>query len=643
MKKRILSLILALSMVLSVLPLGAFAADPPELVMKDGLPDCSNGTSGNGWDYDSSTDTLTLNYGAFDFSSTHPQNKTGTQPAPAVKCAIESGATISGGTFAGSVTNNDTIEKGTFEGKVTNNSTISGGTFQNTGSVTNGNGAAIGGGTFNGTVINNAGGEIADGTFAGSGSVENNTNGTIYNGNFNGTVTNNGTIKNGAFASDKKVENKGTIENGKFTGTVTNSGTIKDGTFAGSVTNNKTISGGTFQNGCSVTNNKTISGGTFQNGCRVTNYGTINGKGTFEGTVVNNATGDITGGTFQSTCSVTNTGIIKDGIFTIKVENGGIGEIFGGIFAAGLSRNDGNVAGGVFNGNATITGVRGLHSITWDTAYPNAKITKVNDVSADWKPYVVIDGDALPEVIITADTEIFSLNGKSIGDGNCKSSYGSGNNIVTFTMPDEDVVLNRTAELEVADGEIESGETAKGSGRVLIGGKVEVTTKDKTQDFVGWTIAPEGIELRHDDGSAVDLTSEQTFSFMPDVSGGKLTLTADYQPFRTSLLMNADGTVNLEHVNHETYDGNETCKGDGWNVFNRGTLILEKWTYDFQYTAPTEKTGTLEAVTCGVLNEGGTIENGVFRNIVLNEVGGTITGGTFAAGLFEMPGTTNGT
>ncbi len=30
MKKRILSLILALSMVLSVLPLGAFAADPPQ-------------------------------------------------------------------------------------------------------------------------------------------------------------------------------------------------------------------------------------------------------------------------------------------------------------------------------------------------------------------------------------------------------------------------------------------------------------------------------------------------------------------------------------------------------------------------------------------------------------------------------------
>ena len=50
MKKRILSLILALSMVLSVLPLGAFAAPPPELVMgANGLPDCLDGTSGNSW------------------------------------------------------------------------------------------------------------------------------------------------------------------------------------------------------------------------------------------------------------------------------------------------------------------------------------------------------------------------------------------------------------------------------------------------------------------------------------------------------------------------------------------------------------------------------------------------------------------
>ena len=88
MKKRILSLILALSMVLSVLPLGAFAeGSTQDLVMgANGLPTCSNGTKGNGWEYRNGT--LYLTSGTFDFSSPHPQNKTGTQPAPAVACAI---------------------------------------------------------------------------------------------------------------------------------------------------------------------------------------------------------------------------------------------------------------------------------------------------------------------------------------------------------------------------------------------------------------------------------------------------------------------------------------------------------------------------------------------------------------------------
>ena len=431
-----------------------------------------------------------------------------------------------------------------------------------------------------------------------------------------------------------EIQSGAKINGGTFNRTVTNNGTIERGTFAGGVTNSGTITNGTFA-------------------CSVTNYSNIESKGTFNGTVENYG-GTISSGTFKGT--VQNWyGTISGGTFHEKVLNSN-GEISGGTFAAGLSANHNTVTGGVFNGKTGLNSVTGGHFIKWDDDYSkantNAKIEKVNGVSAAgesavWDPYVVVTDNATTnEVIITADTDIFSLNGYPIDGSPYTSSYPYTNNkkIVKFTMPDEDVVLNRTAELEVVGGEIESGETAEGSGRVRIGGKVEVTTKDKTQDFVGWTIAPEGIELRHDDGSAVDLTSERTFSFMmPDVSGGKLTLTANYQPFRTSLLMNADGTVNLEHVNHETYDGNETCKGDGWNVFNRGTLILEKGTYDFRYTAPTEKTGTLEAVTCGVQNKGGTIENGVFRNLVRNEVGGTITGGTFAVGLFEMPGMTSGT
>ena len=100
MKKRILSLILALSMVLSVLPLGAFAADPnQELVMKDGLPDCSNGTIGHGWTY--MNNTLILMSGTYDFRYANPKTNKGWFTSQAVQCAIEiqSDATITGGIF----------------------------------------------------------------------------------------------------------------------------------------------------------------------------------------------------------------------------------------------------------------------------------------------------------------------------------------------------------------------------------------------------------------------------------------------------------------------------------------------------------------------------------------------------------------
>lgn len=199
---------------------------------------------------------------------------------------------------------------------------------------------------------------------------------------------------------------------------VTQSGAeITGGTFAGEVTNNDTINNGTFAANKEVKNYGTINNGTF-NG-EVTNHGNIK-DGTFEGTV-KNWTGTISGGTFKETVINSN------------------GEITGGTFAGSVT-NTYVIYGGVFNGNATLTNVTGLHSIT---VASGAKIKEVNGMSADWDPYVVVTENATTnEVIITADTEIFSLNGKPIGDGNCNSSYGSDKTIVTFTMPDDNVVLN---------------------------------------------------------------------------------------------------------------------------------------------------------------------------------------------------------
>ena len=602
-------------------------------------------------------------------------------------------ATIENGTFEGIVMNEGTIKDGTFNGEVQNDidGKISGGAFSST--VYNYSGT-IENGTFKGSVTNYR--TISGGTFAGS--VNNRNGGTVTGGVFNGDMGFGGypiTVDEASPGAKIEKVNDVSAEWNPYVVvmkgnelpevTVTASTEIfslndqplstnpynsrQDSTDKNTVT--FTMQEGSVIIGCGglimtydgypvSSNNGTANcegnGWEYSNGTLTLTDGTFNFNSTYPQNP-NNGRGakpvacavktqlrvEITGGTFEGEVINNDLGVISGGTFHEKVSNSN-GMITGGTFKSSVtSKGHGRIFGGVFNGNATLTNVTGLHSIT---VASGAKIKEVNGMSADWDPYVVVTENATTnEVIITADTDIYSLNDQPIGGGIYNSSYPKPNDRTTvkFTMPGEPVVLNRTAELEVVGGEIKSGETAKGSGRVLIGGKVEVTTKDKTQDFVGWTIAPEGIELRDDDGREVDLTSEWTFSFMmPDVSGGKLTLTANYQPFRTSLLMNADGTVNLEHVNHETYDGNETCKGDGWNVFNRGTLILENGTYDFRYTAPTEKTGTLEAVTCGVQNKGGTIENGVFRNLVLNEVGGTITGGTFAAGLFEVPGMTGG-
>jgi len=58
--------------------------------------------------------------------------------------------------------------------------------------------------------------------------------------------------------------NRGTISGGTFQGEASNQGTISDGTFQGAMSNDGTISGGTFQGDVNNNYRGTISGGTFQ-------------------------------------------------------------------------------------------------------------------------------------------------------------------------------------------------------------------------------------------------------------------------------------------------------------------------------------------------------------------------------------------
>lgn len=200
-------------------------------------------------------------------------------------------------------------------------------------------------------------GTISDGTFQGD---VNNYN-TISNGTFQRMVFNNGTISGGIFLGD--MNNWGTISGGIFLGGY-NYQTISGGTFQGMVGNTGTISGGTFQE--NVYNHGTISNGTFQG--KVVNYKTISG-GTFEEAVEvyassgNEAT--IEGGTFEKGMKLKNDDAsitIKDGLFDDEVVTGGCASplsISGGLFtnAVDVSNTDPSklsITGGYFVNEPTL-------------------------------------------------------------------------------------------------------------------------------------------------------------------------------------------------------------------------------------------------------------------------------------------------
>ena len=164
MKKRLISLLVALCMAVTLLPVSALTAAAEEgsssaklEIEQGGYPKGShNGNtscSGNDWSYDNSTKTLTLSPSTstnYDFSNKSIHTGWGSN----TNCNIRIGryATVTDGVFLGAVTNNGTIIGGFFYSSVTNESDgiIENGQFGDRASsctVTN-NGGTINGGTF---------------------------------------------------------------------------------------------------------------------------------------------------------------------------------------------------------------------------------------------------------------------------------------------------------------------------------------------------------------------------------------------------------------------------------------------------------------------------------------------------------------
>ena len=122
------------------------------------------------------------------------------------------------------------------------------------------------------------------------------------------------------------------------------------------------------------------------------------------------------------------------------------------------------------------------------------------------------------------------------------------------------------------------------------------------------------------------------------------------------LEMANDGTPIIN--DNAPYDGGGgyyNYYGDGWYVQkssdgkNLGAYLTGEKTYNFRYTDPVKKTGQLDAVKCGIINEGSTIEDGVFNTLAANALPSStssmtpkIKGGTFAAGLYYNNGEITG-
>lgn len=311
--KRIVSILLTGSMLLSLLPVSALAATPvfdapAQTTAKKAAPlvqeaDASRSTeeeaatrSSRDLDAENGTaDSITIQlnaegYPADSGDGTHwlyvadsgcwlyngvfalqPSSEAEAESALQATLRIIKDAEFNSGIVGSGTDNYGTISGGTFQRMVYNYRA-----YDDQGSIP----GVISGGTFQGDVVN--WGTISDGTFLGE-------------------------VNNDYSYNNNNVSIPGVISGGTFQGTVYNSSIISNGNFQGDVRNYRTISGGTFEKAVEVyassgTEAK-IEGGTFEKGMTLANNYTplTISDGLFDGEVVTeecNSPLFITGGLF---------------------------------------------------------------------------------------------------------------------------------------------------------------------------------------------------------------------------------------------------------------------------------------------------------------------------------------------------------
>lgn len=573
MKKRLISLLVALCMAVTLLPVSAITAwaeEGDQLRIVDGYP---VGSGGEGWSYDGTTlDLHPASSTEYDFLSIISGNGNVT------KCKL----TIGG---------NATIVRGNFDNTVINNGKISGGYFYSSSPLTN-----------HGTII--------DGLFVSA--VSNESEGKIENSTFRSTVTNNGIIKGGIFSEQPAggtVASGYTLninfpENGSYE--IIDAGISYFGNSGYVIPNsnhNTSISIYIFfRDSQAILFPIDVTFGDTH--CLLEDWAPSaryydNGSGYFSVTfTAPHADADTV------TLSILTRLVIDKAGYPVGTK-GGTRDYSGNGWRFEKSNNTLTLESGNYDFSGSGTALRPLNPDVQLVVESGATLT-----GGAFKNEPTVKGagtDPFKKVILNGTDSITAVNGLASGDwGNTLYAVKTGNNTITASKPILDI------------------------NRILL---ESVYPNSSNKNTVCINIK--------------SLNSVSAFNPEADII-------LNQASHGLPLIMASNGTPVIVNAPFEADGGYYTYYGDGWHIQKSfegiGTLYLTGGkTYNFRFTDPVNKNGQLDAVKCGIINEGSTIEDGVFNTLAANGLPystssktPTIKGGTFAAGLLYNDGEITG-
>ena len=455
-------------------------------------------------------------------------------------------------------------------------------------------------------------------------------------------VINHGTITGGTFFDPITNDPTGTIENGTFLSTVTNNGTINGGIFR------KKPTGGTVHKGYTLNVNQ-------NNGSYEIRYATINGLGS-SGYVIPNSDHD-TSVTIKYTFFRSSSNRVFSNDVTFEDTNDTPCLLEDWAPSARYSDKGDNVYLTFTAPPATAATVT-LSILTRlvidENGYPVGTEGGTRDYTGDcWK---------FENGTLTLESGSYDFSGEEhalrplnpnvhlVVESGATLTGGAFKNMPTVKGAGtfKKVILNGTGSITAVNG-LASGDWGNKLYAVKTGSNT-ITASEPILDINRILLESVYPDSSNKNTVCINIKSLNSVSaFNPEAD-----IILNQASHGLPLIMASNGTPVIDNAPFEPDGGYYTYYGDGWHIQKSfegiGTLYLTGGkTYNFRFTDPVNKTGQLDAVKCGILNEGSIIEDGVFNTLAANALPSStssmtpkIKGGTFAAGLYYNNGEITG-